>query len=198
MENANLKKTEYSVICAVCVATSAAMQPGFSLLGMNCAVYLSALVCAMCCPLEYGVFCGVISPVIAMIEAGSPTPALLPGEIGKCFAFVLCSKLLFAKVKSKTPYDKLYLCLILSVCVGQISGGLISAALLCRGLNSIAVFVMTELVAAIPEIITLFALLTGIVPILKTLGLLDESLFAENQGGQSRNIKTENTNKDSD
>ena len=185
------------MICAVCVAASAAMQPGFSLLGMNCAVYLSSLVCAMCCPLEYGVFCGIISPVIALIEAGSPAAALLPGEIGKCLVFVLCSKLLLMKIKSNAPYDKLYLCLILSVCIGQIAGGLISAALLCSGLNSIAVFVMTELVAAIPEIITLFALLTGIIPLLKTLGLLDESLFAENQGGQSQNIKNEKTNKDS-
>ena len=184
------------MICAVCVAASAAMQPGLSLLGMNCAVYLSPLVCAMCCPIEYGVFCAIISPVIALIEAGSPA-ALLPGEIGKCLVFVLCSKLLFAKIKSGVPYDKLYLCLILSVCIGQITGGLISAALLCSGLNSIAVFVMTELVTAIPEIITLFALLTGIVPILKTLGLLDESILVENQGEQSQNIKIEKANKDS-
>lgn len=190
------------MICAVCVAASAAMQPGFSLLGMNCAVYLSSLVCAMCCPLEYGVFCGIISPVIALIEAGSPAAALLPGEIGKCLVFVLCSKLLLAKIKSGAPYDKLYLCLILSVCIGQIAGGLISAALLCTGLNSIAVFVMTELVTAIPEMITLFALLTGIIPLLKALGLLDESILAGNQkppqiDTQSQNPNKEDTNKDS-
>ena len=51
------------------------------------------------------------------------------------------------------------------------------AALLCSSLNSAIMFVVEELVSAIPEIIALFALLSGIVPVLKIAGVLEEELF---------------------
>ena len=98
------------MICALCIAASAALQTVFAPLGTNCAVYLSVLICAMCCPLEYGVCCAVILPVITLIESQIPTAALLPAEIGKCLVFAVSSKLLLEKIKKGAMYDRLYLC----------------------------------------------------------------------------------------
>lgn len=177
------------MICALCIAASAALQTVFAPLGTNCAVYLSVLICAMCCPLEYGVCCAVILPVITLIESQIPTAALLPAEIGKCLVFVVSSKLLLEKIKKGAMYDRLYLCLVVSVCVGQAAGGLLCAALLCSSLNSAIMFVVEELVSAIPEIIALFALLSGIVPVLKIAGVLEEELFDAKSGPSPTDAK---------
>ena len=168
------------MICALCIAVSAVLQTVFASLETNCAFYLSVLICTMCCPIEYGVFCAVILPLVALIESEIPAAALLPAEIGKCLVFAVSSKLLLEKIKKGAMYDRLYLCLVVSVCIGQAVGGLLCAALLCSSLNSAIMFVVEELVSAIPEIIALFALLAGIVPVLKTAGVLEQGLFDRN------------------
>lgn len=179
MENANLKKTTYSMICALCIAASAVLQLAFSALGTNCALYLSVLICAMCCPVEYGVCTAVISPFIALLEAGSPAAVLLPAEIGKCLVFVITFRFLLGRIRTQALYDRLYACLVPAVCMGQIAGGLICAAMFSGNYNSAIMFVAAKLVAAIPEIVVLFALLTGTIPLLKTAGLLEAGLPAE-------------------
>lgn len=177
MKNADLKKTEYSMICALCIAISAAVQTAFSSFGSNCAVYFSVLLCAVCCPLKYGILCAIICPLFAMMTAGEPTVVLLPAGIVKCLSFVLLSRLLLSKFNTGKIFKDLYICLVPSVCIGQCISGLICGTVFCGDADSLILFVVEELIAAIPEIIFLLAIVPGTVSLLNILGISDNRLF---------------------
>ena len=174
MKNAALTKTAYSMLCALCVALSAAVQLVFPGFGTGRALAFSVFLCAVCCPLRYGVFCALLCPVVAMMTAASPSAALLPGNMAECLVFVLLLRLLFGWVHTGRLLTDLYISLVPAVSLGKIVGAVISAAIFCGDGNSMLLFVLHSLIAAVPEITVLLALTPGAVKLLKSLGLTEE------------------------
>ena len=168
-----MTKTEYSMICALCIALSAAVQIFFASFGANCAVYFSVLICAVCCPLKYGVLCAVMCPLTAMMTLGSPAAALLPAGVSKCLLFVLFSRLMLGKFSTGNTFNDVFICLLPSVCLGQVTGAMVNAAIFCEYSTSYVAFVVAELIAAIPQIIILLAVLPGVISLLRTMGIVE-------------------------
>lgn len=178
MKNVYMTKTAYSMICGLCIALSAAVQTVFSSFGADCALYLSVLICTVCCPLRYGICCALICPVISMMCAGSPAVVLLPAGAAKCLIFVLITRFLLGKFSTGRIFSDLYISLVPAVCVAQITGAVISSAIFCGDVNSAVMFAATEIIAAIPETVILLAILPATVEMLRTLDITDERLFS--------------------
>lgn len=173
------------MLCALCIALSAAVQLVFSGFGADGAVYFSVFICAVCCPVKYGVFCSVLCPMISMMAAGSPAAVLVPAGIAKCLVFLLISRFLLERVRTGKPLTDLYICLIPSVCVGQIVGALISSAIFCRDSRAAILFVFENLLAAIPEMFFLLAAAPGTVLLLKSLGIVEEKPLTDRKNEDS-------------
>jgi len=179
MKNAYVTKTAYSMICALCIAFSAAVQTAFSSFGANCAVYFSVLICAVCCPLSYGILCAVICPIFSMMCAASPSAVLIPGGIAKCLVFVLLSRFILRNFSSGKIFGDMYVSLVPSVCIGQIADAVVCSAIFCGDINSAIMFAVARLAAAIPEIVILLAIIPGTVAMLRASGFADAKLFTE-------------------
>lgn len=169
-----MTKTEYSMLCALCIALSAAVQLAFSDFGADCACYFAVFICAACCPLNYGILAAVLCPLVSLMTVGNPAAVLYPAGAVKCLVFLFLSKFLFRRINTGKLLTNLYICLVPSVCTGQIVDAVISTAIFCGDVNSAVAFALEKLIASLPGIIVLFAVTPGTVMLLKNLGIIEE------------------------
>ena len=185
MKNSVMTKTAYSMLCALCIAGSAAVQLVFPNFGANAGAYFAVFLCAVCCPLKYGVLCATVCPAISMMTAGSPAAVLIPAEMAGCLVFLLLSRLLLGSIHTGRLFADLYICLVPAACVGQIVGALISSTIFCGERNAAILYVLEHLIAALPAIAVLLAVTPGAVLLLKSLGMTESTMLS--------NKKTENS-----
>lgn len=176
MNDSAMTKTAYSMLCALCIAVSAAVQLVFPNFGANGSVFFAVFLCAVCCPLKYGVFCAIVCPVISMMTAGSPAAVLVPAKMAGGLVFLLLSRLLLGRIHTGRLFADLYICLVPSVCIGQIIGALISSTIFCGERNAVILYVLESLITAIPAIAVLLAVAPGTVLLLKSLGMTESKI----------------------
>ena len=162
------------MLCALCIALSAAVQFVFPGFGADCALYFAVFLCAACCPLHYGILCALLCPLVSMMAVAAPAAVLYPAGSAKCLAFLFLSKLLLRRIHTEKLLRDLYICLVPSVCAGQVIDALICAALFCGDIYSAIVFISERLIASIPKIALLLAVTPGTVMLLKNLGIVEE------------------------
>lgn len=128
-EMSSVKK---STICALCIALCYVLPMAFHAVNLGAVfspMHLPVFICGLICGGGYGLFCGIVGPIISCLLTGMPTVAGLPTMAVELGIYGLMSGLLMKTIRTKRLVPDLYISILISVLLGRIAAGLVGLAM---------------------------------------------------------------------
>ena len=173
-----LSTVKKSIITAVCIALCVVLPMAFHTIPRAGMIYLPmhipVLLCGLICGWPYGLLCGAAGPLLSSLLTGMPPAAVLPAMCIECAVYGLATGLLMKYVRTGKVYGDLYISLVASMLCGRIIAGILKALIFARGEFTMAAWVGSDFVTALPGIIIQLAIIPSIV-----FGLMKSKLIPE-------------------
>jgi len=167
-----------SIITAVCIALCVVLPQAFHAIPNAGSIYLPmhipVLLCGLICGWQYGLLCGLAGPLLSSLITGMPPTAYLPPMMIECAIYGCVSGLMMLIVHTKSTYADLYISLIVAMLCGRVIAGVCRALIFAPGEYSIAAWVGSYFVTALPGIVIQIVLLPSIVFALMKARLIPE------------------------
>ena len=146
------------VICALCTALCYVLPLAFHALTLGNALsplHIPVLLCGLVCGPAYGVFCGIVGPVLSSVLSGMPPATGLISMVPELAVYGLVCGLLMKWVRTGKVLPDLYISMVPAMLAGRIVGGIAKALFLLGtgGSYSLAMFVSSYFVGSVPGII---------------------------------------------
>ena len=167
-------------ICAFLTAMCYVLPQAFHILPLGTVgtllspMHLPVLLCGLVCGWPYGLFCGLVGPVLSHLLSGMPpVPVLIPmvPELG---VYGLAAGLGMKLIRSGKTMPDLYLSLLPALVLGRIAGGVTQALLYLSRAESytIALWASSYVVGTLPAVVLQLAVLPALVWGLMRAGLI--------------------------
>jgi len=170
-----VKRSLYTAACiALCVVLPMAfhsVQNAGSIFGP---MHIPVLLCGLVCGWPFGLLCGIVGPLLSSLITGMPPMAYLPPMMVELAVYGLVCGLMMQLVRSKNAFADLYISLITSMLAGRIVAGIAKALIFAVGKITMAAWVTSYFVTALPGIVIQLALLPAIVFALMKARLIPE------------------------
>jgi len=142
-------------ICAVCIALCYVLPLAFHAIGGGSVflpMHIPVLLCGLISGPVYGVFCGLIGPILSNLLSGMPAPTQLISMIPELCTYGLVSGLLLKFIRTGRVYADLYLAMVPAMFCGRVVAGLAKALLYLSSAEgySLSIWVSAHLVESLP------------------------------------------------
>lgn len=157
-----------SILTAVCIALCVVLPQAFHAVGAASGsvflpMHIPVLLCGLICGWPYGLLCGLAGPWLSGLMTGMPPAPVLPGMMVECAVYGLASGLMMQLVHTKSTYGDLYISLIAAMLAGRVLSGIAKALIFSAGEYTMAAWVASSFVTALPGILIQIVLLPSIV-----------------------------------
>ena len=117
-------------------------------------MHIPVLMCGLLAGPVYGLFCGIITPILSSTLTGMPPAPVLPGMVIELAVYGLVSGCMMYLLRKDKTLAKVYIALIVAMLCGRIAGGLANALVFKAGAYSFQMWLTGYFVKGIPGIIT--------------------------------------------
>lgn len=183
-----MSKTKKICICAICTAFCYVLPLAFHPLTLGSALspmHLPVLLCGLLCGWPYGLFCGIIGPILSSLLTGMPPMAMLITMIPELCVYGVVCGLVMRFLRTGHLYADLYCALIPSMIAGRLVGGIAKALFFMATSQSysLSLWASSYFVVTLPGAILQLILLPAIVLVLTKAKLIPERYPAMSVGG---------------
>jgi len=116
-------------------------------------MHIPVLLCGLMLGWQYGLACGVLTPVLSSLITGMPPFAYLPSMVFELAAYGLVAGLLIKYVRTKSKIANTYIALIGAMLAGRVLFGLLNALIFRFGAYSLSIWLAGAFVTALPGIL---------------------------------------------
>lgn len=148
-------------------------------------MHLPVLMCGLICSWRYGLACGILGPLLSSLLTGMPPMVILPGMLCELAVYGLITGLLVNRISTRNRIVNLYIPLVCAMLVGRVFYGVMNAFIFKAGDYSMAIWLASAFVTAIPGIAIHLVLIPFLVYVLQKSGLIGHNAHAN----QNVNIK---------
>jgi LytS/YehU family sensor histidine kinase len=160
----------FIALCVVLpIAFHSVPNAGSIFLPMHIPVLLAGIICGW--PL--GLACGILGPILSSLLTGMPPMAYLPSMVCELAVYGLVTGLLINKINTRNKFIDLYIPLIGAMLAGRFVSGVLNALIFRAGNYSMAIWLTSAFVTAIPGIVIQLVLIPFLVFILQKSGLIE-------------------------
>ncbi len=188
-----LSRLKREIFTALCVALSVVLPICFHFIpnagAVICPMHIPVLLCGLICGGFFGGICGICGPLLSSILTGMPPIAILPSMTVELVAYGVLSGLLMKVLRTKNFYVDLYASLTVALVVGKIVAGIVTALFFSPNGYSLALWVTTYLVTALPAIIIQMTLIPLIMFTLSKANVIPKK-YKENKSVENEYART--------
>ena len=151
------------VVCAMCIALGVILPVAFH--GIQNAgniflpMHIPVLLCGLLIGGEYGLICGVLTPILSSVVSGMPPAAILPSMICELAVYGLTAGLCMKYIRLKNDTATTYAALIIAMLSGRLVSGIAKALIFNAGSYTMQAFITAGFVTAFPGIVIQLILL---------------------------------------
>lgn len=165
-----MSKTKQIVFTGLCIALGVILpvalhsvpNAGSVLLPMH----IPVLLCGLACSWQYGLACGILTPLVSSLITGMPPAPYLPPMVFELAVYGLAASLLLKWVRTSKPAANVYIALTGSMLIGRVVYGAAKALIFSVGNYSVQVWMTSAFVTALPGIIIQLLLIPMLLGIL--------------------------------
>ena len=170
----NVKKM---CICAFLTAMCYVLPQAFHILPLGVALspmHLPVLLCGLVCGWPYGLFCGLVGPVLSFLLSNMPPVTVLISMVPELGVYGLAAGLGMKFIRTGRTLPDLYVSLLPALVLGRIAGGMAQALLYLSRTESytIALWAGSYVVGTLPAVVLQLVLLPALVWGLMRAGLI--------------------------
>lgn len=165
-----MRKLSYvkkSIITAACIALCVVLPMAFHAIPNAGSIYgpmhIPVLLCGLICGWPFGLLCGLAGTTLSSLLTQMPPMAYLPSMLVELAAYGLIAGAVMQFVRTKRIYVDLYISLIAALVLGRIIAGISKALIFSAGSYSMAAWVTSYFVTALPGLLIQLALIPTIV-----------------------------------
>ena len=170
--------TKKLIITALCTALCVVLPWAFHGIpnagSVLCPMHIPVLLCGLVCGWQYGLVCGMLGPFLSSILTQMPPLGYLPGMLVELAVYGLVTGLCMRLVQTKKYVADLYISLIVGMLCGRAVAGIAQSLLFSAGEYSLALWVTSYFVTALPGIAMQLAFVPAIVRTLKKAKLIPQ------------------------
>ena len=164
-------------ICAFLTAMCYVLPQAFHILPLGVALspmHLPVLLCGLVCGWPYGLFCGLVGPVLSYLLSSMPPVQMLISMVPELGVYGLAAGLGMKLIRTGKILPDICLSLLPALVLGRIVGGAVQALLYLSNTESytIAMWVSSYVVGTLPAIVLQLILLPALVWALMRAGLI--------------------------
>ena len=129
-------------LCALMIALCVIIPLFFHAIGLGSAMspmHLPVLMCGLLCGPWYGLFCGILGPILSSLITGMPGAPMLISMIPELAVYGLVTGLLMKLIRTGKTLPDVYLSMIPAMLLGRIIGGIAKALVLLSSAKSYSV-----------------------------------------------------------
>lgn len=155
-------------ICAFLTAMCYVLPQAFHILPLGVALspmHLPVLLCGLVCGWPYGLFCGLVGPVLSFLLSQMPPAPVLISMIPELGVYGLAAGLGMRFIRTGKTVPDLYLSLLPALVLGRIAGGVAKVLFYLSNAESytIAMWVSSYVVGTLPAVVLQLILLPALV-----------------------------------
>ena len=155
-------------ICAICTAMCYVLPQAFHVLPLGVALspmHLPVLLCGLVCGWPYGLFCGLLGPVLSYLLSGMPPAPVLISMAPELGVYGLTAGLGMKLIHTGKTVPDIYLSLLPALLLGRIAGGAAKVLFYLSTAESytVAMWVSSYVVGTLPAIVLQLILLPVLV-----------------------------------
>ena len=172
-------KTKYLTMTAVCIALGVVLPRAFHAIpnagSVMLPMHIPVLLCGLICSWQYGLACGILTPVLSHLITGMPPMAYLPPMIVELAVYGLLAGILVHVIKTKNFLLNTYTSLLIAMIGGRICYGIVNALIFRAGKYSMQIWLTSGFVTALPGIVIQLIVIPALCLALKKAKLIGES-----------------------
>lgn len=173
-----LSYTKKSVFTSACIALCVVLPMIFHSIpnagNIWLPMHIPVLLCGMICDWKFGLFCGIMGPIISSILTQMPPAAYLPAMMLELAVYGMFSGLVSSKVHTGKQIPDLLFSLLISMILGRIVYGVVNALLFRAGNYSFQAWITSSFITALPGILLQFILIPSVIITLQKASLIPE------------------------
>ena len=171
----SVKKTVFTAVCAaLCVVLPLAFHAFPNGGSIFSPMHIPVLLCGLICGARYGLLCGIIGPLLSSLITGMPGPAYMPQMMIELAAYGLFTGLFANIIRTGKGLVDLMCSLICGMLIGRVIAGAARALIFARGTYTMAAWVASFFVNAVPGIILHVLLIPAVIYALQKTRLIPE------------------------
>jgi Protein of unknown function (DUF1393). len=171
-------KTRYLTMTAACIALGVVLPQALHAIpnagSVMLPMHIPVLLCGLICSWQYGLVCGVLTPVLSHLITGMPPAAYLLPMIVELAVYGLLAGIVIHLVRTKSFLFNTYAALLLAMVGGRICYGAVNALIFRAGAYSMQIWLTSGFVTALPGIILQLIVIPVLCLALKKAQLIDE------------------------
>jgi len=144
-------------------------------------MHIPVLMCGLICGWPYGLFCGILGPLLSSLLTGMPPMAFLPAMLCELAVYGFVTGLLVNRIQTGKRIFDLYIPLVCAMLAGRVFYGILNALIFKAGSYSLTIWLTSAFVTSVPGILIQLMLVPFLVNILQKSGLVDRSLQIKKQ-----------------
>jgi len=144
-------------------------------------MHIPVLMCGLICGWPYGLFCGILGPLLSSLLTGMPPVAFLPAMLCELAVYGFVTGLLVNRIQTGKRIIDLYIPLVCAMLAGRVFYGIMNALIFKAGSYSLAIWLTSAFVTSVPGILIQLMLVPFLVNILQKSGLVDRFLQIKKQ-----------------
>lgn len=165
-----------AVTTAVCIALCVVLPLAFHSIpqaGMiYCPMHIPVLICGLVCNWQFGLFCGIVGPILSSVITGMPPAVNLPQMIIELAVYGVFCSICMKLIHTKKLYIDLYSSLVIAMLVGRVVAGIVKALIFARGEITFVAWATSYFVTCLPGIIIQLVFIPSIYFALEKAGLI--------------------------
>ncbi len=156
-------------------------------------IHIPILLCGLICGYKFGLLVGLMGPILSMLISGMPTLMNLPSMIVECLIYGSLPYLYLKLIKFKHLYINIYVGLIISILLGRICGGFISAFMYTEGSYTIELWATSYFIKGWIGIVIQIILIPNVVFLLEKSNLIKLENYKDKKENKKKkeNLKYE-------
>lgn len=150
-------KTKKLVLAALFVALGIVLPVVFHSIPNSGSIllpmHLPVLLCGLILGWQYGLACGILTPLLSSLITGMPPFAYLPAMLFELAAYGAVAGLLIKLIRTKGKMANIYIALIGAMLAGRVLFGVLNAVIFRFGVYSLSLWLTAAFVTALPGIV---------------------------------------------
>lgn len=171
-----MSQVKRSILTAACIALCVVLPMAFHAIpnagSILSPMHIPVLLCGLLCGGAYGLLCGLAGPLLSSLLTSMPPMAYLPPMMVELAVYGLVAGILMNYIRTNKLMVDVYLSLIPAMLIGRIIAGAAKALIFAPGAFTMAAWISSYFVTALPGIILQLVLVPAVLIALEKSGLI--------------------------
>ena len=150
-------KTKNLILTAACIAIGVVLPQAFHMIPNAGSIFLPmhipVLLCGLICSWQYGLVCGILTPMLSSLLTGMPPVAYLPAMVVELAIYGAVAGVFTMIIRSRHLLGNIYGSLLAAMIAGRIGYGVVNALIFRAGKYSLELWLTASFVTSLPGIV---------------------------------------------